>query len=117
MSVAAGLKSIPRAVWVGTAVGLPIELLALLAGFASAGAGHADYVGTRILFPWSMLLTLTERMIGPVSLAVGLVQFPAYGALLGWSIAHRNYSPLRWVAVAHLIAAVICFTGILPGFS
>ena len=93
--VAASLKSLPKAVWVGIAVGLLVELL----------------------FPWSMLLTLIEGMIGPVSLSVGLVQFPAYGGLLGWSIARRNYSPARWMGAAHLTAAVICFTRIMPNFS
>ena len=117
MGLAASLKSIPKPVWIGVAVALPVELFALLLGVASGGAGHGDYVLTRLLFPWSMLLTLIEGMIGPIGISVGIVQFPVYGGLLGWSIARRNYSPLGWLVVAHLIAASICFTGILPGFS
>jgi hypothetical protein len=111
------LKSVPKSVRLGIAVALPVELLALLIGFASSGAGHGDYVLTRLLFPWSMLLTLIEGEIGPMGVIVGLVQFLVYGGLLGWSIARRTYSRAALVGGAHLIGAATCFTGVLSGFS
>ncbi|MEO6217982.1 MAG: hypothetical protein ABIO86_18275 [Sphingomonas sp.] len=58
-----------RAVVAGIAVGTFIELPALFVAVMSAGAGHGDYVAARMLFPASMLLTLIEGSIGPISSA------------------------------------------------
>src|SRR5437762_12570031 len=117
MAVRAKLGANSRAIAIGLGFGLLVELLALFAAFASAGAGHGDYVAARILFPWSMLLTLIEGRIGAVPLSVGLLQFPVYGGLLGWSIGRGSYFPAKRAGLAHLIAAIICFTGIIPNLS
>ena len=106
-----------RAVVAGIAVGTLIELPALFVAVMSAGAGHGDYVAARMLFPVSMLLTLIEGSIGPISLSVALIQFPLYGALLGWSISRKSYKAAVLAASLHLAAAVMCFMGILPSFS
>ncbi|MEO7691048.1 MAG: hypothetical protein ABIS51_17335 [Sphingomonas sp.] len=105
------------AVVAGIAVGTLIELPALFAAIMSAGAGHGDYVAARMLFPVSMLLTLIEGSIGPISQSVALIQFPLYGALLGWSISRKSYKAAVLAASLHLAAAVVCFMGILPSFS
>ena len=105
------------AILLGVAFGAFIELPALFTVFLSAAAGHGEYVAARVLFPFSMLLTLVEGSIGTLATIAGLLQFPAYGALLGWGIWRRSYGAVILVASLHLAAAVICFTGILPGFS
>lgn len=97
---------------------LDVELAAILAAVASAGAGHGHYVAARALFPAPMLLGFLEGdRIGPFSLASGLLQFPVYGALLLLSVAHRNYRPAIAVAWLHLLAMIICFSGALSDFS
>ena len=97
-------------------MGLLLEFPALLAAFASAGAGHGDYVMTRALFPVPMLLTLGST-IGPLSLGLGFVQFPFYGGLLGWTLVRKNYLPLVLVGSLHLLATIVCFSGALSNFS
>jgi hypothetical protein len=101
----------------GIAFGAFVEVPALFVAIISAGAGHGDYVAARILFPFSMLLTLVEGSIGTLAAITGLLQFPAYGALLGWSIWRESYGAIIVVASLHVAAAVICFAGVLPGFS
>ena len=64
-----------------------------------------------------MLLTLAEGSIGPWSGGSALLQFPLYGALLGWSRARRSFGALIGVAALHLAAAAACFAGLLPNFS
>ena len=88
-----------------------------MAAIISGGAGHGDYVAARALFPTSMLLTLLEGRIGAFSTAIGLLQFPIYGGLLGWSIARSAYLPAILLALAHHAAAAVCFAGTLPNFS
>ena len=95
-------------------VGIP----AVMAAVAQGGAGHGGYVAARALFPVPMLLTLLQDdSIGAFSIAVGLLQFPIYGALLGWSVARKNWIPAVAVILAHIIAASVCFAGIFPNFS
>lgn len=117
MNVGSRLKSSPRGIAVGFVLGLLIEIPALLVAVFSGGAGHGDYVAARALFPASMLLTLPYGSIGTVSITVGLLQFPIYGALLGWSVERKNYLAAVVLALAHVIAALVCFAGTLPNFS
>ena len=105
------------AILLGIAFGAFVEALALFLAIVSGGAGHGDYVAARLLFPFSMLLTLVEGSIGTLATITGLLQFPAYGTLLGWSIWRESYGAIIAVASLQVAAAVICFTGILPGFS
>ncbi|WP_157218713.1 hypothetical protein [Flavisphingomonas formosensis] len=106
--------------WLGILCGAGIGTLmmgpAIFAAIMSGGAGHGSYIAARALFPFSMLLTLLEGSIGPVSIAVGLLQFPLYGALIGWAVAMRTTRPAVLIFV-HLIAALACFSGLLPNFS
>src|SRR5436190_11385045 len=108
---------VPGAVIIGVIFGVLVELLALFAALLSGGAGHGDYVAARLLFPVPMLLTLVEDRIGTLAMAVGLLQFPAYGALLGWSSVRQTWLPALAVGALHLVAAVACFSGVLPYFS
>jgi hypothetical protein len=64
-----------------------------------------------------MLLTLAEGSIGPISAGLALLQFPLYGALLGWSRSHETYGALILVGFLHLAATIACFSGALPNFS
>ena len=106
-----------NAVVVGLALGVLVSVLAVIAAVVSGGAGHGDYVAAQALFPLPMLLTLLEGAVGAVSIAVGLLQFPVYGALLGWSVTRKNHLPAVVVTLAHVIAASVCFAGALPSFS
>jgi hypothetical protein len=94
-----------------------VTLLALGVAVLSAGAGHGSYGAARALFPLPMLLTLVEGSIGPISGGLALLQFPLYGALLGWCRLHEWYGALILAAFLHLAATVICFSGVLPNFS
>ena len=108
----------PNAVVAGFALAMLVSVLAFMAAVASGGAGHGDYVAARALFPLPMLLTLLEGgAVGAISIVVGLLQFPVYGALLGWSITRRHYVMAVVVTLAHVIAASVCFAGALPSFS
>lgn len=106
-----------KALLAGLAGGVAVELASLLAALASGGAGHGDYIAARALFPVPMLLTVLHRnTIGAASFGLALVQFPLYGALLGWTVARRNYLPAGLIALAHCLAAWACFAGWLPNF-
>ena len=102
----------------GAVFGLLLGLAAIFLAIASAGAGHGDYAAARLLFPVPMLLTLVQGdSIGPLSILVVLLQYPFYGGLLGWCRAREAALPMVAVGLLHLIAAVLCFSGVLPNFS
>ena len=72
---------------VGGFVTLPAMLLAII--FAGAGHGHYDFA--RALFPFSMLATLlTGNYISIPLIIAGLLQFPLYGLVIGFSVAQRK---------------------------
>lgn len=103
--------------WRGAGVGTLVAVAAIGAAILSGGAGHGSYIAARVLFPFSMLLTLTDGTIGPVGTGVGLVQFPLYGALIGRALASKAYSIAVLIAAAHLVAALACFSGMLDNFT
>lgn len=99
-------------------MGVLVTVPAVLSAVASGGAGHGDYVAARALFPAPMLLTLLEGdRIGAFSIVSGLLQFPIYGTLLGWSVGRNNYLPAIVVTVVQIAAVSACFAGTLPNFS
>jgi len=102
---------------VGAALGIVVAVPAIFLAVISGGAGHGDYVAARLLFPFSMLLTPIEGSIGPVAICVGLLQFPLYGALIGRALASRTHQAFSLLMAVHSVAALACFTGLLPDFS
>src|SRR3954469_2587702 len=100
------------AVSAGVAVGILVELLALWAALASAGAGHGHYVAARALFPGPMLLTVVQgNRISTLSIVVGLLQFPFYGGLAAWIVARKGYLAAAILGSGHVFAALVCFSG------
>jgi len=102
-----------------TLIGVAVTPIAVIAALASAGAGHGHYEFARVLFPYTMLLTpLANNTIAPLLIVLAFVQFPLYGALIG--LANRKSREglvMLILALAHLVAAALCFSGLLPNFS
>lgn len=118
MATATTSRSTAKSIAIGFASGVLVALPAIFAAIMSAGAGHGDYVAARWLFPVPCLLTLLEDdSFGTFSIGLGLLQFPIYGAVLGWSGERKNYLPAVGMALAHIVAALFCFAGTLPNFS
>ena len=98
--------------WSPLTVSLVATPLCLLLGFASAGAGHGDYVLATILFPYSaFLIFFFGGWVAPfVSIAIAVAQFPLYGIILEVASGKRRLRP--WAAcllVVHTLAAIACF--------
>jgi len=105
---------------VGLAIGIAVTFPAVILAWASAGAGHGDYLYVRLFFPYTMLLTLVQDdYISLPLIVLGLIQFPSYGALIGFGLScSRN----KWLiplvlTLIHLAFVVACFSGLLPNFS
>jgi hypothetical protein len=98
------------------AVGVLVTAPAILTASISGGAGHGSYIAARVLFPFSMLISQLVGEIRLVALAVGLIQFPLYGAVVGRTVAAQSTSTFSLVT-AHIIAVLACFSGLLPQFS
>ncbi|HUV64468.1 MAG TPA: hypothetical protein VMW24_11265 [Sedimentisphaerales bacterium] len=109
-----------RGALVGLAIGIAVTFPAIQVAIVSSGVGHGDYVYTRLLFPYSMLLTLSdERIIHLLLIALALIQFPCYGAIIGFGLSR---SKNKWLiplvlALIHLAFVVACFSGLLPDLS
>jgi hypothetical protein len=90
---------------IGALLSIPLIVLCVIL----AGAGHGTSTPLIVCFPYRMLLGTPIEQIGPPLLFLGmLIQFPAYGALIGWSRSRPR--PWRvWLALGalHLGAAVI----------
>jgi hypothetical protein len=111
------MKLTNKPIAIGIAVGFLVELLSLVVAFLSTGAGHGDYGAARTLFPLPMLTTLIEGQIGAFAFGLALLQFPLYGAILGWAVARSNLIMAVALVVMHSIAVIVSFSGILPNFS
>jgi len=83
----------------------------------SGGAGHGTYLAARMLFPFSMLLTGFEGSIELVAMAVGLIQFPLYGAVIGRAVALQENTYIFQLMTVHMVAVLACFSGLLLNFS
>jgi hypothetical protein len=107
-----------RRFWQPVIVSLIATPVALLLGFMSAGMGHGDYFVATLLFPYTMLSTgVFEEIILPFVL-LALVQFPAYGFIIGRANERRQAGRVGlYVLAAHAAATVAALAFAGPGFS
>jgi hypothetical protein len=109
-----GTKSM--ALWI--VLGLLAEPVALVLAFASAGAGHGDYAFARLLFPYTMLLSLvTEGRITFPWIALAMIQFPAYGLALGLAASKSRVClcvTAGSIMALHAASAAITSSGVFP---
>jgi hypothetical protein len=101
-------------------IGVLVTPIAAVLAIASAGAGHGHYEFARLFFPYSMLLTrLTGHTITDPLIALALAQFPLYGVAVGLAVSKGRawWCAVALLAVAHAIAVVLCFSGMIFNFS
>jgi hypothetical protein len=104
---------------VGVGIGVLLTPIAIILAVLSAGVGHGHYEFARLFFPHTMLLTrLTDDSITVPLIILALAQFPLYGAIIGVT-GSRNSAALTaaLLLVVHVVAAIICFSGVIPNFS
>lgn len=82
----------------------------LLFAFASAGAGHGDYILATVLFPFTMLSAVFFNSITISFVWLAIVQFPVYGIVFGLANLRNKLAISIAVAlVIHLSAIFACF--------
>ena len=95
----------------GAALTLPAFFLALI----SAGAGHGDYGFARGFFPLPMLVAAyVTGSISLPSIALACIQFPLYGAALGYGATARRqvfFAVTLFILIAHLAAFIAVSEG------
>lgn len=64
-----------------TSISIPVTIIIIIISVSLAGTGHGTYAPMACLFPYAMVIFFAEGMIGPISIAVGLIQFPVYGLI------------------------------------
>ena len=96
---------------------LALTPMALFLALVSSGAGHGDYLWARILFPYTMLLTLRFDSITWPLIWLAIVQFPSYGVVLGVANKHHRILLAAFgVLTMHLAAAVTAFKFLSENF-
>jgi hypothetical protein len=103
------------------AAGIVVAPVAMFLAVASSGAGHGGYEFAKLLFPYSMLLTLTTgNTITDPLIAMAWTQFPVYGLLLAGAALNSSRA-LRYASIGigtlHAIGVIACFSGLIPNFS
>jgi hypothetical protein len=113
------IRSHAAPILIGAGLGILATLPAALLALASAGGGHGHYELARALFPFSMLLTpLAGDTITAPLIVLALVQFPLYGAAIGFAAANGRAGLVALILlVLHGVAAALCFSGMIPNFS
>jgi hypothetical protein len=85
-----------------------------LIALASGGAGHGDFLGARVLFPYVFLTSLLPESapggwIFYTVLFLSLIQYPLYGLALSVATVKEGLKYLAiGLALAHVVAAVVC---------
>jgi hypothetical protein len=78
----------------------------LLSAFLSGGAGHGDYVWTRILFPVLTFVMLAGG--GAATLLLAILQYPFYGWIVGLCLSKKQFTRLALAALlGHIIPVAV----------
>jgi hypothetical protein len=100
------------AIALGAGIGVVITLPALFLALLSAGAGEGDYGFARGLFPIPMCVAVfITGSIELPTLVLACVQFPVYGAAIGYCAGVSNKAfimAVSSIAFVHLLGFVAC---------
>ena len=67
------------------------------------GGGHGFFWPAKIVYPYSMIISVLNNQIGILAIIIAIVQIPIYGILM-------NKKP-KWTILIfgiHIISAIIC---------
>ena len=96
--------------WVPFGISLALTPVALLLGAGSAGAGHGDYLWAKLLFPMTMVSAILFKVITPPFILLAIVQYPAYGLILGRANSRgRLNHVLAALTATHVLFVALCF--------
>ena len=99
-----------RAPLFGVLLGLVASIPLLLLAIASGGAGHGNYFWAKILFPFTMLSTSVFQSITFPFIVLAIIQFPAYGFLIGRQTRQGNLIKASAIVIlVHLVALGFTF--------
>jgi hypothetical protein len=91
--------------WIPVLVSLAATPALLCLGVAPTGAGHGSYFPATILFPYTMLSTSLFHSITIPFMLLAIVQFPAYGIILGFANTKCMLIPAAFtLLVIHALA-------------
>jgi hypothetical protein len=107
-----------RRFWIPFAIFFGLTPIMLFLGLISAGAGHGDYFLAKILFPYTLLSTAAFDSIEPPFMFLALIQYPAYGVVIGLANVRRKLILSgAALAVLHGLAVAGAFVFANPYFS
>ena len=101
-----------RTVGLGALVGLAVSVPVILTCIFAAGAGHGTYAPAIACFPYTMLLALPLQSIAGPPAIIAVLQFPAYGAGVAWSLRRPRAWP-TWLSLAAVHSAIAVVTFVL----
>lgn len=101
--------STPRAIILGALCGFYISLPLAFWSIAMGGGGHGSFFAGKVSFPWALLSApLVLYLPWFSSFLVAALQFPSYGAFVGWKLAKGQRSQgLRLVSFIHALGAIL----------
>jgi hypothetical protein len=104
--------------WIPFAVFFGLTPFMLFLGLMSAGAGHGDYFLAKILFPYTLLSTAAFERIEPPFVFLTIIQYPAYGVVIGLANVRRKLLISSAVlALIHVLAFIAAFVFANPYFA
>jgi hypothetical protein len=105
------------AFWKPIIGGILITPFCVLLAILSSGAGHGNFLYAKILFPYTMLSALQERLISMPFLLFGIFQFPLYGLIYARAMKKRKQGSVAIVLViAHILAVILCLQLANPNY-
>ncbi len=97
----------------GGLIALPLVLLCVFA----AGAGHGTYLPAKACFPITMLSAHIFESITVPFIVFALLQFPAYGIVLGYSRSHNRLAVcMKIIVILHIVLALFAVFIKSPNF-
>src|SRR5689334_14725699 len=97
-----------RSIVVAALVGIALSVVSLGVAIQAAALGHGTYLPAILLFPWSMALSALAGSIAIPLIILAVVQFPAYGVMIGMTDGSQQRRAVG-LLVAHVLAAGVAF--------
>jgi hypothetical protein len=87
-----------------------VQLVAIVAGIVSAGAGHGSYLAVKLFFPYTMLSAGLDGSMMMPFIWLAAIQYLLYGFAWAMAITYKKVGPVIFVlASTHACAVLLAF--------
>lgn len=83
---------------------LVVTFFTLIFVILMMGGGHGTFLPAKLIYPYSMIISIINNQIGVLAMILAVIQIPLYSIFI-----NKKSKDIFVLVVIHIVAIIICF--------